>query len=105
MQNCKKIEDVDFVPFRNSISSFWKIRSAAMGLAQTFLMRFTIFPFFIKPIKILAFIARILPRMSWKLTNYTIFIIMTTTINKQEGPTLKYSTVLKLFRDFRFSIF
>lgn len=29
MQNCEKIEDVDFVPFRNSINSFWRIRSAA----------------------------------------------------------------------------
>lgn len=29
MQNCEKIEDVDFVPFRNSINSFWNIRSAA----------------------------------------------------------------------------
>ena len=81
------------------------IRLAAMGLAQTLLMRFTLFPFFIKPLNILAFIARLLPRMSWKLTTYTKSIIMTTEIKKREESTLKYSTVLKLFKDFRFSIF
>ena len=95
----------------NPIKNKWNekhdegIRLAAMGLAQTFLMRFTLFPFFVKPLNILAIFARLLPRMSWKLTAYTTSIIMTTAINKQDQPTLKYSTVLKLFKDFRFSIF
>lgn len=95
----------------NPIKNKWNenhdegIRLAAMGLAQTFLMRFTLFPFLVKPLNILAIIARLLPRMSWKLTAYTTSIIMTTAIKKQDQPTLKYSTVLKLFKDFRFSIF
>lgn len=29
LQRCDKIDSVDFVPFRNSLTSFWKIRSAA----------------------------------------------------------------------------
>lgn len=95
----------------NPVNNKWNERSkegihlAAMGLAQTFLMRFALFPFFIKPINILAFIVRLFSRMSLNLTIHVIPIIMTTVIDKRNESTLKYSTILKLFKDFRFSIF
>ena len=40
------------------------IRLAAMGLAQTYMMRSALFPLLLKPINFLAFMARLLPRHS-----------------------------------------
>lgn len=81
------------------------IHLAAVGLVQTFLMRFSVFPFFIKPINIMAFVVRLFSRMSFNLIIHAISIIRTMSIDKRNESILKYSTVLKLFRDFRFSIF
>ena len=81
------------------------IRLAATGMAQTFLMRSALFPVLLKPLNFLALFARLVSRMSWDLTTNTVSIIRNTTIDKRGKATLKYSTVFKLFHDFRFSIF
>ena len=74
-------------------------------MAQTFLMRSALFPVLLKPLNFLALFARLVSRMSWDLTTNTVSIIRNTTIDKRGKATLKYSTVFKLFHDFRFSIF
>ncbi len=81
------------------------IHIAALGLAQTFMMRSALFPLLIKPLNFLAFIMRLLLRQSLPLIKETMAIIMNTTKDKNGNVTLKYSTIFRLFQDFKFSIF
>lgn len=81
------------------------VKLHALGFSQNFLLRFSLYPTFIKPLNFVAFCVRLYRFRSWAVARETVRMVCDIPVDRKVHRPIKYSTVKRLYREFGFSIF